>query len=46
MGHAAQVPCAAVPEQPEITPESLRARIDGSFPADMGVEPLELTDER
>ncbi len=34
------------PTNPEITPESLRERIEGSFPADMGVEPLELTDER
>jgi len=31
---------------PEITPESLRARVAGSFPADLGVEPLEVTDER
>jgi uncharacterized protein (TIGR00369 family) len=31
---------------PEITPESLQERIAGSFPADMGVEPLELNDER
>jgi 1,4-dihydroxy-2-naphthoyl-CoA hydrolase len=31
---------------PEITPESLRARVAGSFPADLGVEPLEITDER
>ena len=31
---------------PEITPESLRARVAGSFPADLGVEPLEITDDR
>jgi len=31
---------------PEITPEVIQDRIQGSFPADMGVEPLELTDER
>jgi uncharacterized protein (TIGR00369 family) len=31
---------------PEITPESLRARVAGSFPADLGVEPLEITDQR
>ena len=31
---------------PEITPELLRARVAGSFPADLGVEPLEITDER
>ena len=30
---------------PEITVESVRQRLQGSFPADMGVEPLELTDE-
>jgi len=30
---------------PEITPESISERIARSFPADMGVEPLELTDE-
>jgi len=31
---------------PEITPEALRARVAGSFPADLGVEPLEITDDR
>jgi 1,4-dihydroxy-2-naphthoyl-CoA hydrolase len=31
---------------PEITPESLRARVAGSFPADLGVEPVEVTEER
>ena len=31
---------------PEITPESLRDRVAGSFPADLGVEPLEITDQR
>lgn len=30
---------------PEVTPESVRARVEGSFPADLGVEPLEVTDE-
>jgi 1,4-dihydroxy-2-naphthoyl-CoA hydrolase len=30
---------------PEITPASIGERIAHSFPADMGVEPLELTDE-
>ena len=30
---------------PEITPESLRARVAGSLPADLGVEPLELSEE-
>ena len=31
---------------PAITPDEIRHRIRGSFPAAMGVEPLELTDER
>ena len=31
---------------PEITPATIAERIQGSFPADMGVEPLELTDTR
>jgi 1,4-dihydroxy-2-naphthoyl-CoA hydrolase len=31
---------------PDVTPESIQDRIQNSFPADMGVEPLELTDER
>jgi len=30
---------------PDITPEEIRERIKGSFPDDMGVEALELTDE-
>ncbi|OLE38603.1 MAG: hypothetical protein AUG48_01380 [Actinobacteria bacterium 13_1_20CM_3_68_9] len=30
---------------PEITSESLRARVAGSLPADLGVEPLELSEE-
>lgn len=34
------------PTNPEITPDEIRERIQGSFPADMGVEPLELTDDR
>ena len=29
----------------EITAESIRERIDSSFPSDMGVEPMEITDE-
>jgi 1,4-dihydroxy-2-naphthoyl-CoA hydrolase len=33
-------------DSPELTAEVLRERLDGSFPADMGVEPVELTDER
>jgi uncharacterized protein (TIGR00369 family) len=31
---------------PDVTAEWLREHIQGSFPADMAVEPLELTDER
>ena len=30
---------------PEITPEALRARVAGSLPANLGVEPLQMTDE-
>ncbi|HEX6117517.1 MAG TPA: PaaI family thioesterase [Solirubrobacterales bacterium] len=30
---------------PDITPETIRARIAGSFPGDLGVEPLEFTEE-
>jgi len=33
-------------DEPQISVESIRERIDRSFPADMGVEPLELTDQR
>jgi 1,4-dihydroxy-2-naphthoyl-CoA hydrolase len=36
-----------VPEpNPEITPESLRKRLAGSLPADLGVEPLEMAKGR
>ena len=31
---------------PTITPESIREGISQSFPSDLGVEPLEITDER
>jgi len=31
---------------PQVTPEALRARIESSFPARLGVEPLEISDER
>jgi 1,4-dihydroxy-2-naphthoyl-CoA hydrolase len=31
---------------PEVTAESIRERIASSFPADMGVEPVEIDDER
>jgi uncharacterized protein (TIGR00369 family) len=30
---------------PQITPEAIAERIAGSFPGDMGIEPLEFTDE-
>ena len=36
---------AVPPTNPEITPDEIRKRIQRSFPADMGVEPLELTDD-
>ena len=29
----------------QITPDSIRKRIAGSFPDDMGIEPIEITDE-
>ena len=31
---------------PEVTPESIRERIDGSLPGDLGLEPLEIAPER
>jgi 1,4-dihydroxy-2-naphthoyl-CoA hydrolase len=31
--------------EPRITPDSIRERIEKSFPANMGVEPLEITDQ-
>ena len=31
---------------PQVTAEALRSRIRQSFPADLGVEPLEINDER
>jgi uncharacterized protein (TIGR00369 family) len=34
-----------VPNQ-EITPESIGRRLEGSFPANLGVKPVEITDER
>ena len=43
---ACTLPAPMARTNPEITPEEIRKRIEGSFPADMGVEPLELTDER
>jgi 1,4-dihydroxy-2-naphthoyl-CoA hydrolase len=33
-------------DEPQITADSIRERITGSFPAGMGVEPLEIGDER
>jgi len=35
-----------VGDQPQITVDSIRERISSSFPADMGVEPLELDEHR
>src|SRR3954471_6604453 len=43
---ACTLPAPVAETNPDITPEEIRKRIEGSFPADMGVEPLELTDER
>lgn len=31
---------------PQVTPEAIRGRISSSFPERLGVEPLEITDER
>src|ERR671910_3870482 len=31
---------------PDVTPESIRERIDGSFPGELGIEPLEISDGR
>jgi uncharacterized protein (TIGR00369 family) len=31
---------------PEVTPQALKQRLAESFPSDLGVEPLEITDER
>lgn len=33
-------------DAPQITADSIKQRIAASFPADMGVEPMELSDER
>ncbi|MDQ2940519.1 MAG: PaaI family thioesterase [Actinomycetota bacterium] len=33
-------------ENPEVTVEVIRERLQGSFPGDLGIEPLELTTER
>jgi 1,4-dihydroxy-2-naphthoyl-CoA hydrolase len=35
-----------VPTNPEITAEAIREHIASSFPADMAVDPIEITDER
>jgi 1,4-dihydroxy-2-naphthoyl-CoA hydrolase len=36
-----------VPEtNPQVTPEAIRGRIESSFPERLGVEPIEITDER
>ena len=44
-GSAARPPVPEVAGE-EITPDSIRARIAGSFPDQLGVEPLELAEER
>ena len=33
-------------KNPEITVEFIRQRLAGSFPADIGIEPIEISDER
>jgi 1,4-dihydroxy-2-naphthoyl-CoA hydrolase len=43
---ADSVPRSVAPTNPHITPDEITARIRSSFPADMGVEPLEIDDER
>ena len=37
---------AELGDNPQITPDSVRERIDGSFPGDMGIEPLEIAEDR
>jgi 1,4-dihydroxy-2-naphthoyl-CoA hydrolase len=37
---------AELGQNPHITPESIRERIEGTFPGDMGIEPLEVSEER
>jgi 1,4-dihydroxy-2-naphthoyl-CoA hydrolase len=34
------------PGNPEVSPEMVRERIQGTFPGDLGIEPLEITPER
>jgi len=34
------------PSNPDVTVESIRGRLADSFPGDMGIEPVEITDER
>jgi 1,4-dihydroxy-2-naphthoyl-CoA hydrolase len=33
-------------ENPDVTVEALRERLDGTFPGDLGIEPVEVTRER
>jgi 1,4-dihydroxy-2-naphthoyl-CoA hydrolase len=33
-------------DNPEVTTDALRERLDGTFPGDLGIEPLEITKER
>jgi 1,4-dihydroxy-2-naphthoyl-CoA hydrolase len=33
-------------DNPDVTPEVLRERLEGTFPGDLGIEPLEITAER
>jgi 1,4-dihydroxy-2-naphthoyl-CoA hydrolase len=33
-------------DNPDVTPDALRDRLEGTFPGDLGIEPLEITKER
>ena len=33
-------------DNPDVTPDVLRERLEGTFPGDLGIEPLEITKER
>jgi uncharacterized protein (TIGR00369 family) len=33
------------PTNEQVTPETIAGRLEGSFPGDLGIEPLEITDE-
>jgi 1,4-dihydroxy-2-naphthoyl-CoA hydrolase len=35
-----------ISDNPDVTADALRERLEGSFPGDLGIEPLEITKER